>query len=74
MRDIITNLEKPDTWKILSTMAINFISSKDVDDKRVMHSKNENIEFCYMIMQIKLLMNFFESLLPRYLVGLETSE
>ena len=30
LRDIIINLQKPDTRKILSTTAINFISSKDV--------------------------------------------
>ena len=44
LRDILINLQKPDTWKIQLTIAINFISSKDVDEKRVMHSKSGNIE------------------------------
>ena len=34
-----------DTWKIQLTIAINFISSKDVDEKHLMHSKNDNIGF-----------------------------
>ena len=29
-------------WKIQLTIANNFISSKDVDEKRVMHSKSDN--------------------------------
>ena len=31
-------------WKIQLTIAINFISSKDNDEERVMHSKSDNIE------------------------------
>ena len=45
MRDIIIDLQKSDTWKIQLTIATNFISSKDVDEERVMHSKSNNIEF-----------------------------
>ena len=45
LRDIITNLQKSETWKIQLTIAINFNSSKDVDEKRVMHSNSDNIEF-----------------------------
>ena len=30
------------TWKIQLTIAINFISSIDNDEKRVMHSKSDN--------------------------------
>ena len=45
LRDIITNLQKSETWKIQLTIAINFNSSKDADEKRVMHSKSDNIEF-----------------------------
>ena len=43
--DIIINLQKSDSWKIQLRIAINFISSKDVDEEGVMHSKNKNIEF-----------------------------
>ena len=45
MRDIIINLQKSDTWKVQLATAINFTSSKDVDEERVMHLKSNNIEF-----------------------------
>ena len=45
MRDIIIDLQESDTWKIQLTIAINFISSKDVAEKRVMHSHSGNIKF-----------------------------
>ena len=35
LRDIIINLQKSGTWKVQLTIAINFISSKDVDEERV---------------------------------------
>ena len=44
LKDIINNLKKSDTWKIQITIAINFISSIDIDEKRVMYSKSDNIE------------------------------
>ena len=37
------NLKSSDTWKIQLTIAINFISSKDAEEKRVMHSRSSNI-------------------------------
>ena len=45
LRDLIINLQKSDTYKIQLTIAIIFISSKYVEEKRVMHSKSNNIEF-----------------------------
>ena len=44
MKDIMNNLQKFDTCKSQLTIAINFISSKDTDEERVMHSKSDNIE------------------------------
>ena len=44
MKDIINNLQKPDTWKIQLALAINFISSKDIGEERVIHSKSDKIE------------------------------
>ena len=43
MKNIISNLKKSDTWKIQLTIAINFISSSDNDEERVMHSYNTEI-------------------------------
>ena len=44
LRDMIINLQKSDTWKIQLWNAITFISSKDADEERVMHSKSDMIE------------------------------
>ena len=44
MRDIIIDLQESDTWKIQLTIAINFISSKDVAEELVMHSDSGNIK------------------------------
>ena len=44
-KDIINNLKKSDTWKIQSTITINFISFKDDSNEEcVMHSKSNNTE------------------------------
>ena len=45
MRDTIIALQNYKIWKILLTIAANFISSKDVEEEGVMHSKSDNIEF-----------------------------
>ena len=52
MRDIIINLKKTGTRKIQLAIAINFVSSKDVDEESVIHSKSSKI------IQMKLLINF----------------
>ena len=36
--------ETSSEWKIQLTMAINFISFKDSDETRTMHTKNNNVE------------------------------
>ena len=38
------DFQKFDTWQIQLTLAINFVSSKDNDEEKVMHSKSDNIE------------------------------
>ena len=43
-RDIINYLKKSDTQKIQLTITVNFISSKDNDKERDMHSKSDNIK------------------------------
>ena len=45
LRDIIIDLQSSDTWKIHLIIAINFISSKDTEEERVMHSTYDNIIF-----------------------------
>ena len=44
LKNIINTLKKYDTWEIQLTKAINFISSIDNYEERVMHSKRDKIE------------------------------
>ena len=44
LKDIINDLKKPDTWKIQLTILINSIFSRDDNEEREMHPKNDNIE------------------------------
>ena len=45
LKDIINDLKKSDTWKIQSTITINFFSSdNDSDEERVMHSTSDNLK------------------------------
>ena len=73
LRDLIINLQKSGTWKIQLTIAINFISSKDIDEERLMHSKSYNIEFMSYDNANEVTNELFESLLSRYQIGLEKS-
>ena len=73
LKDIIINLQKSDTWKIQLTIPFNFISSKDVDEERVMHSKWNNITFMLYDNAKEVVNELFESLLSRYQIGLKTS-
>ena len=61
LRDIILNLQKSDTLKIQLTNAI--ISSKDIDEERVMHSKSNNTEFVSYDNVNEVVDKHFESLL-----------
>ena len=65
MKDIVINLQKFDTWKTQLTIEIHFISSKDVDEERVMHSKSNNIEFMSYDNANEVVNELFESLLSR---------
>ena len=47
LRNIITDLQNSDTWKIRLAIAINFISSKDVEEDRVMHSRSDNTKLTF---------------------------
>ena len=66
MKDIINNLKEFDNSKIQLTIAINIISSKDPDEKRVMHSKNDNIEIIIYNKADDVVEELFQSLLYKY--------
>ena len=53
----IADIQKSGTWKVRLTMAINFISSKDINKASIIHSATiQNLWL--MIMQMMLLINF----------------
>ena len=45
LKNIINNLQNSDAWKIQLIIAINFISSKHVEEDRAMHSASDYIKF-----------------------------
>ena len=73
MRDIIIDLQVPDTRKIQLTITSNLISSKDAQEERVLHSKSENVKFTSYDDANELVGELFESLRSRYQSNLETS-
>ena len=72
LKYIKNDLKKSDTWKIQLTIAINFISSKDTNEERVMHSKSDNIEIMINDKADEVT-ELFQSLLSRYEIRLEIS-
>ena len=73
MNDILIDFQNYDAWKIQLTIAINFISSKDTEEERVMHSTNNNIKFKSYNDFNEVANELFDSLLSRYQDILETS-
>ena len=73
MRNIIIDIQNFNTWKIQLTIAINFISSKDVEEQRVMHSSSNNIKFTPYNDAKEVVRKLFYSLHSRYQENLETS-
>ena len=67
LKGVINNLKKSDTWKIQSTITINFISSEDDNnEKRVMHSKSDNIKIIVSDEADQVIKKVFDSLKNRY--------
>ena len=60
-------------WKILLTIAINFISSKDSDETCTVHTKSNNVEIMIGSETDEIIEELFISILQRYQEGLEES-
>ena len=60
-------------WEIQLTMTFNFMSSKDLDETRTMHTKSNNIEIMIDNETDEIIRELFQSLLERYQEGLEES-
>ena len=54
-------------------MTINFISSKDSDETRTMHTKSNNVEIMIGSETNEIMEGLFESFLQKYQGGLEES-
>ena len=65
--------ETSSEWKIQLTMAINFISSKDSDETRTMHTKSKNVEIMIGSEIDGIIEDLFDSFLQKYQEGLEES-
>ena len=53
-------------WKIQLTMAINFISSKDSDETRTVHTKNNKVEIMMSSETNEIIEELFESFSQKY--------
>ena len=73
LKDIVTDLQESDTWKIQLTIAINFISSKHAEEERAMHSTSNNEDFFTDDNANDIIDELLKSLLSRYQNNLETS-
>ena len=73
MRNIIIDFLNSDTWKIQLTIAIDSVSSKDVEEERVMHSTSDNKNLTPYKDVNEVINELFESLHSRYQGNLETS-
>ena len=65
--------ETSSEWKIQVTTAANFISSKDSDETRTMHSKRNNVEIMMSSETDEIIEDLFESFLQKCQKGLEES-
>ena len=72
LKDMINNHKTYGEWKIQLIMRINFISSLDTDEFRIMHTKSNNIEIMNGTETNDIIKELFESFLRRYQEGLET--
>ena len=72
LRDEIINLQKSGTWKVHLTIAINFVSSKDVDEESVMHSENSDTKFKTFDNVNDIVDDFSSHFFQRYQNNLET--
>ena len=60
-------------WKIQLSMTINFISSRESDEIRIMHTKSDNLHIMMGKGTNETIKEPFDSLLQRYQEGLEES-
>ena len=67
LRNMIDNYKAHSEWKIQLVMKINFISSLDINDTHIMHTKSDNIEVMNGIETNDIINELFKSFFRRYL-------
>ena len=73
LRDLIIDYKTQGKWKIQLTMSINFISSKDSDETRNLHTKINNIEIIMGNETDEIIDELFETFSQNYQKDLEES-
>ena len=73
-KDIINNPKKTDAWKMQLTIANNFISSIDHDEKREIHLKSDKTEILIDDEADEVIKELFDSLKNKYQNNLETTK
>ena len=73
LRKMIDDKRKIGEWKIQLILKINFISYKNFNDTRDLHSKSDNVEIMIDVDTNEIIKKLFNSLLQRYQKGLEES-
>ena len=73
LRKLMDSKKKNGDWKIQLNMKINFISSRNLIERRDMYSKSNNIEIMMGSNTNEIIKNLFNSLLRRYHEGLHVS-
>ena len=71
LRDMINNHKTHGEWKIQLIMRINFISSLDTGEFRIMHSKSNNVKIMSGTEMDDIINKLFKSFLNEYQSGLE---
>ena len=71
--DLIIDYKTQGKWKIQLTMSINFISSKDSDETRNLHTKINNIEIMMGNETDEIIDELFETFSQNYQKDLEES-
>ena len=72
LKDMINNHKACREWKIQLIMGINFISSLDTDEFRIMYSKSNNVKIMKGTETDDIINELFESFFKKYQEGLET--
>ena len=73
LSSIIIDFQNSDTWKIQLTIVINFLSSKDAEKERVLHSRSNNMKITSYNDVNEVVDELFDWLRSRYQENLETS-